>query len=651
MSEYLPFIIIGLATGSVYAIAAMGLTVTYTTSGVFNFAHGAVGMIATFIFYSLRVDAGLPTALAMAIAVLGVGPAVGVVIDRVLLRRLDGATAATYVVVSLGLLVALQGLAIWIYGPATRSLAPIFPHSTFRLPGVNVGWDQVILVAIAAGAGLGLALFFRYSRLGIQTRAVVDDPGLTELEGLDSGLITTFSWMLGCSFAALAGVLLAPLLGVDAVLLTLLAIQVFGAAVIGRLTSLPLTYFGAMLIGLGQALATKLVTGHQALNGLPTSLPFIILFAVLVLSPKGFFQEVVRTKAAAVRTGRRALGRVFPWPVLVSLVAVAVVLPARLSGARLLTATSTLGFVLVFASLSLLIGLSRQVSLCHAVFVVFGATTLAHLRNMGVPYLPALLLAALVMVPVGALVAIPAIRLSGLFLALATFGFGILAQNLLFLTKFAFGAGSVVRIPRPTVFGVDLGGDKSFYYFVLICVVLGVIAVEAVRVTRLGRVLRALADSPTATESLGINPTAARVIVFCVGAFLAAIAGGLLGTLTQVVNTTTFDFFQSLVWVTVLVTTGAATIGGSVLASLLLVTAPTIFTSKTFVELQPVFFGVAAILLAQARNGLVGLVPRPDFSALADQSAWRGGSRRLAERSVPETTVPSTGVPSMGVRA
>jgi branched-subunit amino acid ABC-type transport system permease component len=641
MTEYLPFLIIGLATGSVYAIAAMGLTVTYKTSGVFNFAHGAVGMIATFIFYSLRVDVGLPTPVAMAIAVLGVGPAIGIVIDRVLLRRLEGATAATYVVVSLGLLVALQGVAIWIYGPATRTLAPIFPHSTFRLPGVNVGWDQVILVVIAAVAGAGLAVFFRYSRLGIQTRAVVDDPGLTELEGLDSGLITTFSWMLGCSFAALAGVLLAPLIGVDAVLLTLLAIQVFGAAVIGRLTSLPLTYLGAMVIGLGQALGTKLVTGHQALSGLPTSLPFIILFAVLVLSPKGFFQEVVRARSAPRRTGRRVTGRTFPWPVLIALLAVAVVIPARLNGAQLLTATSTLGFVLVFASLSLLVGLSRQVSLCHAVFVVFGATTLSHLRNAGVPFLPALFLSAVIMVPVGALVAIPAIRLSGLFLALATFGFGILAQNLLFLTKYAFGAGSVVRITRPVVFGVDLAGDKSFYYFVLICVILGIVAVEAVRVTRLGRVLRALADSPTATESLGINPTAARVIVFCVGAFLAAIAGGLLGTLTQVVNTSTFDFFQSLVWVTVLVTTGAATLGGSVLASLLLVTAPTVFTGKTFVELQPVFFGVAAILLAQARNGLVGLVPRPDFSALAGQSAWRAGSRRLAERSVAG---PTTGV-------
>jgi branched-subunit amino acid ABC-type transport system permease component len=641
MTEYLPFLIIGLATGSVYAIAAMGLTVTYKTSGVFNFAHGAVGMIATFIFYSLRVDVGLPTPVAMAIAVLGVGPAIGIVIDRVLLRRLEGATAATYVVVSLGLLVALQGVAIWIYGPATRTLAPVFPHSTFRLPGVNVGWDQVILVVIAVVAGAGLAVFFRYSRLGIQTRAVVDDPGLTELEGLDSGLITTFSWMLGCSFAALAGVLLAPLIGVDAVLLTLLAIQVFGAAVIGRLTSLPLTYLGAMVIGLGQALGTKLVTGHQALSGLPTSLPFIILFAVLVLSPKGFFQEVVRARAAPLRTGRRVTGRTFPWPVLIALLAVAVVIPARLNGAQLLTATSTLGFVLVFASLSLLVGLSRQVSLCHAVFVVFGATTLSHLRNAGVPFLPALFLSALIMVPVGALVAIPAIRLSGLFLALATFGFGILAQNLLFLTKYAFGAGSVVRITRPVVFGVDLAGDKSFYYFVLICVILGVVAVEAVRVTRLGRVLRALADSPTATESLGINPTAARVIVFCVGAFLAAIAGGLLGTLTQVVNTSTFDFFQSLVWVTVLVTTGAATLGGSVLASLLLITAPTVFTSTTFVELQPVFFGVAAILLAQARNGLVGLFPRPDFSALAGRSAWRAGSRRLAERSAAG---PTTGV-------
>ncbi|MGH9034272.1 MAG: ABC transporter permease, partial [Acidimicrobiia bacterium] len=617
---------------SVYAIAAMGLTVTYTTSGVFNFAHGAVGMIATFIFYTLRVDFGVPTALALVIAVLGVGPGIGILIDRVLLRRLHGATAATYVVVSLGLLVGLQGLAIYIYGPITRNLDPIFPRSTFRLPGVNVGYDQLILVIIALVAGLVLAGFFRFTRLGTQTRAVVDDPALTELEGLDSGRITTFSWMLGCAFASLAGVLLGPVLGVDAVLLTLLAIQVFGAAVIGRLTSLPLTYLGAMLIGIGQALSTKLVAGKLSLAGLPTSLPFIILFAVLVFSPKGRFVEVVRS-TAAVRSGRgRVSARRFPLLTLFLLTALAVVIPARLNGSQLLTATSTLGFVLVFASLSLLIGTSRQVSLCHAVFVVFGATTLAQLQEAGVPYLPALLLAGLILVPVGALLAIPAIRLSGLFLALATFGFGILAQNLLFGTSIVFGSDALARISRPELFGISLTGDKTFYYFVLAVVVAGVIAVETVRVTRLGRVLRGLADSPTATESLGINPTAARVIVFCVGGFLAAIAGGLLGTLTQVVNPESFGFFQSLLWVTVLVTAGPATLGGAVLAAALLVTVPAVFTGRTVIELQPVFFGAAAIILAQAPNGLVGLFRKPDFSSLARESAWRAGSRRLEER-------------------
>ena len=173
MRGYLPFVVIGLTTGGVYALASLGLVLTYRTSGVFNFAHGAVGMIATFIFYSLRVDAGVPTWLAAALAILVVAPAIGVVIDRVLLRRLRGAAASSYVVVSLGLLVGLQYLAIVIYGPATRSVEPIFSRGTFRLPGVNVGYDQAIIVAISLASALLLAAFFRATRLGIQTRAVV----------------------------------------------------------------------------------------------------------------------------------------------------------------------------------------------------------------------------------------------------------------------------------------------------------------------------------------------------------------------------------------------------------------------------------------------------------------------------------------------
>jgi len=487
------------------------------------------------------------------------------------------------------------------------------------------------IVAIAATAGLGLLLFFRRTQLGLQTRAVVDDPELTDLMGGDPGRITTISWVLGCSFAALSGVLLAPLLGLDAVLLTLLVIQAFGAAAIGRLVSLPLTYVGALGIGVAASLSTKYVAHHPSFAGIPTSLPFIALFVVLVISPKGSFAEVTKVvQQTRVRTHRSP--RRFPAGPVVALAAAAAVLPLFLTNARVLTLASTLAFVLIFASLGLLVGVSRQVSLCHAVFVVFGATTLAHLQNAGVPYLPALLFSALILVPVGALLAIPAIRLSGLFLALATFGFGVLAQNLLFGTSFVFGRADIVSLHRPALFGISLSNDRAFYYFVLIIVVVGVVMVEWVRVSRLGRLLRGLADSPTAIESLGINPTASRVLVFCLSGFLAAIAGGLLGTLTKSVNPASFDFFQSLLWITVLVAAGAFTLGGSVLAAVLLVAVPAFITSGSLLQYQPIFFGVAAILLAQTPNGIATLFRTPDFTTLARASAWRLRSRRLQER-------------------
>jgi ABC-type branched-subunit amino acid transport system permease subunit len=311
----------------------------------------------------------------------------------------------------------------------------------------------------------------------------------------------------------------------------------------------------------------------------------------------------------------------------------AVAIPWFLTGSQLVTATATVAYVLIFASLGLLVGLSRQVSLCHATFVVIGTTTLAHLLSAGVPYPLALPMAGLIVAPVGALIAIPALRLSGLFLALATFGFGVAAQYLLFSTGLLFGQDQRAIVGRPNAFGLSLQGDIAFYFFALVVVVLGVTAVEVVRRTRLGRLLRALADSPDAVRSLGINPTASRVLVFAFSAFLAAEAGGLLGALYQRFNTFTLDFFQSLVWLTVLVTAGAASLTGSVLAAVLFVAVPAAFVSVSgFGDYQPIFFGVAAIFLAQAPDGLVGLVRRPDFSALAARAAHRRESSWHSER-------------------
>jgi branched-subunit amino acid ABC-type transport system permease component len=626
MHDYLPFVVIGLTTGAVYALASLGLVLTYRTSGVFNFAHGAVGMFATYLFYSLRQQ--MPTAPAVVIAVLVVAPLMGLAIDQ-LFRRLDGAGATASIVATLGLLVGLQGLATALYGGEARRLSPLFPTRTYRMFDLNIGIDQTVVVAVAVAAGLALIVFFRATHLGLQTRAVVDNRALSGLVGTNPSAVTRFSWMLGCAFAATSGILFAPFVGLDSIILTLLVVQAFGAAAVGRLQSFPRTAIAAFGVGVAQSVITKIVgeIGNQSLTALPSAVPFIVLFVVLLFSRQTQLNEPpVGWTAGGGRRGERPVRR-FPIRSIVVILGAAALLPPFLDSSRLLTASVTIVMVLLFSSLSLLIGLSRQLSLCHAVFVVFGATTLAHLQSAGLPYLVALPLAALVVVPIGAALAFPAIRLSSLYLGLATFGFGILAEGL-FPTGWAFGAKGFVAIHRPEF----LNGDNAFYYFALAVVAAGIVAVELLRITRLGRILAALADSPRAVGSLGVSPLAARVVTFCVSAFLAGLAGGLLGTLVRSVSATSFSFFQSLLWVTVLVAAGSRTVGGVALGAILLVAVPATFTSPVVTEWQPVAFGALAIVFAQAPNGLIGFFSGVDTAALAERYRWRLGSRRGAER-------------------
>jgi branched-subunit amino acid ABC-type transport system permease component len=627
MKSYLPYVVIGLNTGAVYALASLGLVLTYRTSGVFNFAHGAVGMFATYAFYSLRQH--VPTAVAVLVAVLVVAPLLGFVV-HVLFRRLAGAGAAAAIVASVGLLVGLQGLAVVIYGGQTRQVAAIFPTWSYRAFGVNVGIDQTLVVVISVAAALTLLAFFQLTPLGLRTRAVVDNRGLSGLVGTNAAAVTRTSWMLGAAFAGASGILFAPFVGLDSILLTLLVVAAFGAAAVGRLQSLPLTVLAAFGLGVAQSLATKITgeIGAKWLIGLSSSLPFLLLFFVLVLSRRGTLREAPTTRRAPKRGRTRAGRSQLPVRAMVITVVVAAALPPFVSASRVLTLTTAVAMALVFGSLRLLVGLSRLLSLGHAVFVVLGATTLAHLESAGVPYIPALILAGLIVMPLGAALAFPALRLSSLYLGLATFGFGILAESLLFPTGLVFGSDALASLRRPGF----LAGDLAFYYFALAVVVIALVVVELVRATRLGRILTALSDSPTAVDSLGISPLASRVVTFAFSAFLAAIAGGLFGSLVQSLTPNSFTFFHSLLWVTVLVVAGSRTFSGTVLAAVLLVIVPSVATGLS--EWQPVAFGMAAVFLAQADNGLVGLFSGWDFAGLLERDRYRLGSRRGQERLV-----------------
>jgi len=602
MNALLPFVILGITAGSVYGLTGTGLVLTYKTSGIFNFAQGAVATTGAYVFYILHDDVlhlpAVPTAL---ICVFVVGPVLGLGMEA-MARRLAEASATMKVVATVGVVLVVQGFFSATFGTLARTFPAWLPQHTFGIGGVFIGADQMIITGIALAATVALFLFFRLTRLGLAMRGVVDNPELLDLGGTSPAAVRRWAWIIGSSFAVLAGVLLAPTLNLDATVLTLLVVQAFGAAAIGRFSSLPLTYAGGLAVGIIASVATKyVVTASAALAGLPASIPFIVLFLVLIFTP--------RSKLADRRVSRPRPAAVYAAPARVQLAGAAVLgvvllaVPHLVNAGQLPYWSDGLSQVVLFLSLGLLVRTSGQVSLCQAAFAAIGATTMGHLTaGFGLPWGAALLLAGLAAVPIGAFIAIPAIRLPGVFLALATFGFGVTMEQMGYPLWIMFGSSSLGQaVNRPSF----AQGDIAYYYLVLaFAVAAGLLVVWLVR-SRLGRLLRGMADSPVALATHGTSVVVTRVLVFCLAAFLAGISGALFGGVVHTVTSSDFTAFSSLTLLALLVIMPGREPWYAFAAGFALVIIPSwISTGGTVGDWLNVLFGAAAVQVA------IGLVPR-----------------------------------------
>ena len=599
MSDILPFLVIGLVSGSVYGLAGVGLVLTYRTSGIFNFAHGTMAAIGAYAFFQLHQLSGLPTWLALLLAIFVIGPLTGLLMER-LARVLGNAPVVTRVVATLGIVVAVQQLAIIRYGGATRNFEAFLPTGTVKIFSVYVGYDQLITMAIALLGTVGLSVLLKYTRLGLAMRGVVDNTELLALTGTGPASVRRLAWVIGSIFGAVSGVLIAPSLGLDAGLLTLLVVNAFGAAAIGLFRSLPFTYVGGLVIGVAMAFSDRYLAIHEVFQGLPSSLPFLLLFAVLVFAPRRRLVDIAPDRRRPVDQ-RPPLPPVLRWVLMAAGIAALAMVPSVV-GSRLVVYTTALPVVLIFLSLVLLDRLSGQLSLAQLAFAGVGAAVFSHaVVGAGMPWLLAVLCGALVAVPVGLVLAVPAIRLSGLYLALATLGFGLVMRNLIFSKSWMFGTANSLPTPRPSF----AQGDKAFYYLLLAIVLVCSALVVLVRRARLGRLLRAMSDSPTALVTNGMNTTTLKVMVFCLSAFLAALGGALLGPSTGQVTIDQFTAFGSMLLVVVLALQGPLPdVPAAFAAAAATYVVPAYLASSSFLDYLPVLFGVAAVAVAimQARG-------------------------------------------------
>jgi branched-chain amino acid transport system permease protein len=614
LSSFLEFTLIGISGGCVFAIAASGLVLTYTTTGVFNFAHGAVGMVSAFLFYQLRTEIGLPAPIGLIIVLGIVAPLMGLVLERIM-RSFRGAPPGTTLTVTIALTILLIGVVQYSLQSEGEAQTPslLFGDNKVSIFGARISWDDALFFGVAVAVALGLRYLLKATRLGVAMRAVVDNPDLAGLTGAPPVTIARTSWVLGSMLAALAGVLYSPTAGkLDAVNLTFFVLAAYGAAVFGRLRSLVLTFVGAIALGLVQGYAPISFPSSEIWNHLQVGVPGVFLFVMLLALPE--------EKLSVGRVVGRDTPLVPGLPA--TLVRAAIFIPvvallASVAGDNLLDLTRALVYATLILSLVLLTGYSGQISLAQYVFFGLGAFAMG--KVAGGDSILGMGAAAAIAVPLGVLVALPALRLQGLYLALVTFALAQVSAAVIFQDTRIYGLGGVT-VGRLEVFGVDFSGNEAFAVLCGIVFALVAIGVLALRRGSFGRRLAAMRDSQAACATLGMDVRRTKLAVFALSSAIAGLAGALHGGLGFTVSQLDFEpLFNVLLFLFAFVG-GITTVTGALLGGLLFAALPLVQSEyEEYSGLVFAVIAVTALALGKQPNGLAGLL-----------YSWRG-KREVAD--------------------
>jgi branched-chain amino acid transport system permease protein len=292
MERLIQTIVDGVATGSLYGALALAVVLIFRTTGIVNFAQGEMAMFSTFIAWGL-VEAGIPLGLAI-LATLAISFAGGMLIERVIIRPVEGGEVLTLVIVTLGLYILTNSAAGWIWGFENRSFPSMFGDDAVDVAGVSITVESLGIVGLLLAVVGVLFLFFQYTKIGLALRAVSMNPESSRLAGISVGRTLMIGWGIAAAVGALAGVLIAPRLFLDVNFMGGVLIYSFAAATLGGFDSPFGAVIGGWVIGVSENLASTYVDFIG--SDLKILVPLAIILAVLLVRPSGLFgsREVAR---------------------------------------------------------------------------------------------------------------------------------------------------------------------------------------------------------------------------------------------------------------------------------------------------------------------------------------------------------------------
>jgi ABC-type branched-subunit amino acid transport system ATPase component/branched-subunit amino acid ABC-type transport system permease component len=632
VQRFFTLVVSGTVSGAIYSIMAAGLVLTYQTSGIFNFAHGAVAFAVAYFYYQLNTGQDLHWIPTLILSVLVFAPLLGLLLDRILLRRLASAPVYARIVGTIGLFIALPALIQWIaesLGEVVFDLhLPVAaetqangnapgvgpnPPDVFRVFDIVLDSNKIAVLVAAALSALVLWIVLRKTRAGLAMRAVVDRRELASLRGISDARTSAMAWILSMMLAGLGGILLTPIFQLSDITFSLVVFGSLAAVALAGLRSIPIAFVG----GLGLGVLQNLIQGYsrtilpgflQGISGFKAAIPFILTLVLLFIYARRAGGREAGTIADETpspdhRAGLPSWRKRLPWAIF-TIVLVAYALQwfdAGWAQADLFEASQIakgLAVGLIFLSFVVVTGIGGMVSLAQATFVTAGGFMAGWALNndwgFDIPgiashgqlnFLWAALMGAAVAALLGALLALPVRRLGALALALGTFALAFATQLVVFQSE-DIGNGSGGWSFRPPSLDVPLLNDVADWLMkgpqdkldfsqpqaqvLMLLAVFGVVTllVHGLMRSASGRAMLATRSSDVAARTVGISTSKQKVVIFALSAAIAGFGGAFYGVTTFAVSSSSVPPILGLVWLAIAVTFGIRRPGGALIAGL-----------------------------------------------------------------------------------
>ena len=578
----------GMALGSLYGIVAVGLILIYRTNRIINFAAVAVGAVPAVWALLLCVQDGHNYLLVMPIVLIG-GPAMGALVDIVIMRRFARSPRLITTVVTIGAARGLAALGFFIpvWMGARAGQIPEVPtpwrdwaiHNSTGKPVISGNQAAAFVAVILLSAGL--AAFLRYTRIGIALRASAENADRAALLGIPVKRVGTVAWMLAGLLGGMAIFVQAPLIGVptNATLGFDSLLYGLAAAVVARMERIGI----ALLAGAGTGIIIFGSVSTQGDNNLASAIMLVVILGALLLQ-KGAMSRAMDTGVSTwqavkhfrpVPTELRYTTEVVLMKVGLGVLAAVIAIGAPfIMKDDLPQLISLVIFAIVAVSLVVLTGWAGQISLGQFGLVGIGAGVAGGLiAKHNIDFFVALAIGVAAGVIAAIVIGLPAVRIQGMYLAVTTLAFGFAVENYFlnkhyWVGKHLLPTSLAAKVVRPTLYGrLDTNNDRTFYFVCLAFLLLSMLAANSFRKNRSGRVLIAARDNQRAAPAYAINLVRTRLAAFAVSGGIAGMAGVLFVYAQGNVIPGSYDVTRSLLIFLAVVIGGLTSVAFAVLGA------------------------------------------------------------------------------------